>query len=256
MQERISEKVVKTGMGIELDAKQIKRLRGVGIRIDVSGLTGSTYVFPNMPYGFECWSNHNRRGFMPLGAYSYAHGFCHDVSRIGRYCSIGAGLSVMVNTHPIDRVSSSPVFYGPRKFLQWGGARENLNHQVPFQAERDPVTIGNDVWIGDDVLIRQGVTVGDGAVLAARSVITKDVPDYAVVGGTPAQILKYRFPEKMIARMKVLAWWQYAVDDLIDLSPDQPDVFVDKVQDAVQSGKISPMPEDRMTLLELKRQLR
>ncbi len=74
--------------------------------------------FPEAPFGFEAFTNHSWSGFMPLGSYSYSHSFVREISEIGRYCSIGANLKVVQNTHPLDRVSSSPVFYSPRKLPQ------------------------------------------------------------------------------------------------------------------------------------------
>ena len=78
----------------------------------------------------------------------------------------------------------------------------------------DPIIIGNDVWIATNVSIMQGVNVGDGAILSQESFITKDVPPYAIVGGHPARIIRYRFPEKQILNLLNIAWWNWD-DELI-----------------------------------------
>ncbi len=81
------------------------------------------------------------------------------------------------------------------------------NRTCNFKIEPDPCHIGNDVWIGHGVFIKEGVTVGDGAVIAAGAVVVKDVPPYAIVGGSPAKIIKYRFDEKTISKLLELQWW-------------------------------------------------
>ncbi len=74
--------------------------------------------------------------------------------------------------------------------------------------------IGNDVWIGYDALIMPGVKVGNGAIIAARSVVTGDVPAYAVVGGNPAKVIRYRFDDYTIARLNAIAWWDWPVEQI------------------------------------------
>lgn len=74
--------------------------------------------------------------------------------------------------------------------------------------------IGNDVWIGYDALIMPGVKVGNGAIIAARSVVTGDVPDYAIVGGNPARVIRYRFDDDTITRLGALAWWDWPVEQI------------------------------------------
>src|SRR5699024_8636000 len=80
-----------------------------------------------------------------------------------------------------------------------------------FLAKRKELitTIGNDVWIGHGAIIQAGITVGDGAVIASNAVVTKDIPPYAIVGGIPAKIIKYRFSDEMIAAMSQIAWWDW-----------------------------------------------
>lgn len=109
---------------------------------------------------------------------------------MGRYCSVGRGVRIGLFSHPIDRLSTSPHTY-----RVWNDA--------------DRVTIGNDVWIGDDVCIKAGVSVGDGAILAAGAVVVKDVEPYAIVGGVPAKLIRYRFPAETIKDLLELEWWRY-----------------------------------------------
>ena len=89
-------------------------------------------------------------------------------------------------------------------------------HEEFWQSE--PIHIGNDVWIGDEVFVKNGVTIGDGAVLGARSVVTKDVPPYAIVAGVPAKIIRYRFDEPTRQELLRLKWWELD-DDIIRQIP-------------------------------------
>jgi serine acetyltransferase len=85
--------------------------------------------------------------------------------------------------------------------------------------EKKPIHIGHDVWIGARVFIRDGVKIGNGAVVAAGSVVVKDVPDYAIVGGVPAKIIRYRFSEEMIAELLNLKWWEWPEEKLRKAQP-------------------------------------
>jgi len=80
--------------------------------------------------------------------------------------------------------------------------------------------IGNDVWIGAQAVIKAGVTIGDGAVIGGNSLVTKDVPPYAIVGGTPAKVIKYRFPEPIINALLELKWWEFDIEEIAELPFD------------------------------------
>ena len=101
--------------------------------------------------------------------------------------------------------------------------------------------IGDDVWIAHDVFIKRGVTIGTGAVIGARSIVTKDVPPYAIVAGSPAIIKKYRFDEKTIKRLLASKWWDYAFTDFRGLNTLNPNEFLDGFEKRVDQGEVKPM---------------
>lgn len=140
-----------------------------------------------------------------VGEYSYCDKSLYVASpetTIGKYCSIAPGCCIGPGNHPTDFLSTSPFFYLP--YLGWCQKYE-YQHVTPCH-------IGNDVWIGNGVFVKDGVTVGDGAVLAAGAVVVKDVPPYAIVGGVPAKIIKYRFDEQTIKKLLELKWWDLDID--------------------------------------------
>ncbi|MBQ8482109.1 MAG: CatB-related O-acetyltransferase [Alphaproteobacteria bacterium] len=132
---------------------------------------------------------------------------------IGSFVSIGKGVRIGHGTHPQNYLSSSPYLYLDRLGYKTSATSSHNEWEV-----LKPVHIGNDVWIGDDVWIKNGVTIGDGAILGAKSVITKDVPAYAVVVGTPAQVMKYRFPADIIEKLLQSKWWNLP-DEIIKQIP-------------------------------------
>jgi acetyltransferase-like isoleucine patch superfamily enzyme len=123
--------------------------------------------------------------------------------RIGKYCSIAEGVVIMIGgNHRLDWITTYPFSALSER---WHKAKDIIGHP---QSKGD-VIIGNDVWIGLDAMILSGVTIGDGAVVAARSVVVKDVPPYSVVGGNPAKLLKMRFSEEDIAKLLKIRWWDW-----------------------------------------------
>lgn len=151
-----------------------------------------------------------------IGAYSYIRTGASvggQVKSIGRYCSIAPGVRLGDGHHPLDWLSSHPFQRGD---AFWFTDEPDKAQALKFPPKRR-VVVGNDVWIGAAALVMPGVRIGDGAVLAAGCVVTKDVPPYAVVAGVPARILRYRFEPAIIERLHAAQWWRYTASSLAGL---------------------------------------
>lgn len=124
-----------------------------------------------------------------LGDMSYVGGNVHiQYATIGKYCSIAEDVRIGLGIHPLNLESTHPAFYSPQShWTKW--VAPNVPEDL---VEYKPITIGDDVWIGTGAMIMDGVTIADHAVIAAGAVVTKNVPQYAIVGGVPAKILKFR----------------------------------------------------------------
>lgn len=161
------------------------------------------------PYSMILSGNH----FFPIGSFSSTTTAFPVNCVIGRYSSIAMNVKRMRGNHPLNRYTSSMLTYDKtaiafEQYLRDSGTDSEYYPNDSLAAQ--PIIIGNDVWIGQNVVFTsKGVRVGDGAVIAAESIVTKDVPPYAVVGGNPARILKYRFPDDVIDKLVELKWWQY-----------------------------------------------
>lgn len=125
-------------------------------------------------------------------------------SKIGAFCSISWNVSIGGPNHDYTRMTQHSFLYNDYDKIR------PANKNVPYDRFADKVEIGNDVWIAANAVILRGVKIGDGAVVGAGAVVTKDIPPYAIVGGVPAKIIKYRFSPKIIALMLKLKWWNWS----------------------------------------------
>jgi acetyltransferase-like isoleucine patch superfamily enzyme len=134
----------------------------------------------------------------------------------GAFCAIGARTAINPFNHPIDWLSTNEFQYHPKSF-DWVDEYNQIERLERMPDMFQHVTIGNDVWTGHNVNVMAGVNVGDGAIIAAGSVVTKDVPPFAIVAGVPATVKRYRFPEKTIARLLRVKWWDLELSQLSGL---------------------------------------
>ncbi|SCX27179.1 Streptogramin A acetyltransferase [Agrobacterium sp. DSM 25558] len=164
-----------------------------------------------------------------MGAFSYSWSPLHVDIEIGRYCSIARSVDFDFTHHPYDRVSTSTFMYSngqsiiQQMLLDEGRIYDNFEPAEQKKAS----TIGNDVWIGAHAKILPGVQISDGSIIAAGSVVTRDVPPYAIVGGSPANIIKYRFSDEIIEDMIEIKWWQYKFTDFSTAPLTNPQQFIE-----------------------------
>ncbi|GAM69538.1 galactoside O-acetyltransferase [Vibrio sp. JCM 19236] len=146
-----------------------------------------------------------------LGKGTYIGPRSEIYGKVGRFTSIGPDVKVIKGTHPytFPFASTSPVFYSVVKQNGYSFTNKQLFNETLSMAENGDysVIIGNDCWIGDRVIILGGVTIGDGAVILAGAIVTKDVEPYAIVGGLPAKPLKFRYDKLTIKQLLDFKWW-------------------------------------------------
>ena len=139
-----------------------------------------------------------------MGRCSYIGANSVVFANVGRYCSIATDVITVSGKHPTkDWVTTHPAFFSTAKQCGTTYVSESC-----FPEKTNPAVIGNDVWIGYGARILGGVKIGDGAIVAAGAVVTQDVPDYAIVGGVPAKVIRYRFTEEQIQKLQKIRWWE------------------------------------------------
>lgn len=192
-----------------------------GARIYKSTILGPLYLNKNTQLGPE----------VTAGKYFGMNESCFIArADIGAYCAIGARTSINPFNHPTNWLSTHEFQYHPKSF-DWVDEWNQFERleRTPDMIPR--VIIGNDVWMGHNVNIMAGVNVGDGAVIAAGAVVTKDVPPFAIVAGVPATIRKYRFSERTIERLLAVRWWDLELPDLSGLNFRNVETCLDRLEE-------------------------
>ena len=198
-----------------------------GARIIKSTIRGPLFLNKNSQVGPD----------VTVGKYSGMNESCYIArATMGSYCAIGARTALNPFNHPVDWLSTNEFQYHPSSF-------NRVDEYNDFRRlERTPdmfkfSVIGNDVWTGHNVNVMGGVNVGDGAIIAAGSVVTKDVPPYAIVAGVPATIKRFRFSEKIVERLLELKWWDLELSDISGL----PFRDIERCLDMIEEIKVRKM---------------
>lgn len=152
-----------------------------------------------------------------VGDFSYFERHAEAIyTTIGKFCSIASNTRLNALEHPIERVTGHKLTYRPNEYFRYLGVDQ------AFRARRrgKPVTIGHDVWIGHGAVVMPGIRIGNGAVVGANSVVTRDVAPYEIVAGTPARRLRMRFPAAVVRRLEALQWWDWPREKLFEAIPE------------------------------------
>lgn len=181
-----------------------------------------------------------------IGAFSYiTDSTLRHVRSIGRFCGIAPNVNMGMPEHSATFLSFHPMFamqdiywhqsyhtlYQDEEWVQYMHLQswKSLKHKEKIQ-------IGNDVWIGYGAIIQRGVQIGDGAIVAAGAVVTKDVPPYTIVGGVPAKPIRQRFDDQIIKKLLELQWWNYGPDVLKGLDLAHTSNMILELEERIQSG--------------------
>ncbi len=156
-------------------------------------------------------SNSFIKGNVRIGMYSYI-GRESEVNntQIGRYCSIAPKVIIGPFNHPIETFSTSPITFGNSGPFKFSDEAISITEKFDtYSGKKGKVIIGNDVWIGSNAIIMKGVTIGDGAIIAAGAIVTKNVEAYSIVGGVPADFIRFRFEKSVTTILTDTEWWKY-----------------------------------------------
>lgn len=182
----------------------------------------------NCEIGYECKLLANSYFYnASLGDYSYVNMNSFVLrADIGKYCSIASHVHIGPGNHPMNFVTTHPFMF----LRNFGHLIPSDDEKIVTQRERRSIIIGNDVWIGQGAIIMDNIKIGDGAIIGAHSVVTKDVEPFSIVVGNPAKKIRYRFSEEISDALKDIKWWDWKRSKIIENIDDfrRVEIFVKK----------------------------
>lgn len=183
---------------------------------------------------------------LSIGAFSYFNDntYIRAVKKIGRFCAIGPNVQLGLPEHSVKSLSPHIIF--PNQDSKWTAgftkyANENSEIEVISKKQNEElkkpmIEIGNDVWLGANAIVMRGVKIGNGAVIAAGAVVTRDVSPYEIVGGIPAKHIKFRFNNKIVKKLEDLQWWDYGPDIMKNIDITNPKSAVIELERRIESS--------------------
>ena len=190
------------------------------------------------------------------------HSMLRHINTIGRFSMIAQHVSTGIGVHSAEMLSPHPMF--GRWDRDWHDNHHHLyddkdwsdelqkQNKKKIAAKNARINIGNDCWVGFKSIIMRGVTLGDGCVVAAGSVVTKDVPPYAIVGGVPARIIKYRFSPETVEKLVSIKWWEYDLEILKNIEIWDIENSIDELLKRKESNNYQLAKYTQFKLDELK----
>lgn len=228
---------------ILLTPKNREIMDGIGLGFSTQIRTMTLHEDSRFEPPLACVASLHAGAPIRTGAFCLINGGSVAHVDIGRYCSLANNIAIGFAEHPVDRLTSSALGFAPDDFKGWRTVARSWgrldNFEAKYFADRPKTVIGNDVWIGQGAFLKAGVTIGDGAIVAAHACVVKDVPPYAIVGGVPARVLRYRFDEKTIERLQALRWWDYVLTEFEGLDIADIGQSVSWLEDNI--GKLEPL---------------
>ncbi|TXE81328.1 CatB-related O-acetyltransferase [Campylobacter peloridis] len=195
-----------------------------------------------------------------IGSFSYTGSILPSYTKVGRYCSIASEVEMFAYQHPLNRISTANFTYEKNHLFINKASIDKIGRCFPVQdynpsSSIEKLIIENDVWIGKNALLKQGITLGNGCVVGQRAIVTKDVPPYAIVAGSPAKIIRYRFDEKTIERLLKIKWWNYHFADFHDINLNLDiNKYLDILENKIANNKIQKFISKKIYLKELLKQ--
>jgi acetyltransferase-like isoleucine patch superfamily enzyme len=241
---------------IDFGSEPLKRLAPLGLKMGTMRGSFALAEASSFEPPIFLQAGVETQSLLDIGAFSSISGGRIGDVMMGRYCAIAPDVVIGANEHPTDwltcsRVAHFPMVHGWDTFCRPDAVEFVRKHTNHFTASRPTTVLGHDVWIGQGAFIRTGVKLGTGCIVGARSVVTRDVPPYAVVSGLPATIKRYRFPEPLIERLLKLEWWRYSLYDCYQVPFNRIDDAVNQLEDLVAAGTLKPYEPQRVTARDL-----